>query len=127
MCIYIYTYIYSIEHYAHCTTFHQLCKQWLGLDKPPLDKCLEDFLGIQPWVNSLPEHCRNDNGFATFAALRAVAVFSLYKTHNAVRHGNFGRGDAQPAFRGFIRDAARDHIEAMKLVSVAVKRPRSSG
>ena len=117
----------SIEHYAHCKAFHQLCKQWLGLDKPPPDERLADFLGIQPWVNSLPEHCRDDNGFATVAALRAIGVFSLYKTHNAVRHGNVGRGDAQPAFKGFIRDATRDHVEAMKIVSVAFKRPRSSG
>ena len=114
----------SIEHYAFCSAFHGLCKKALGLGRPPASHCLEDFLGVQPYVLSLPEHARGRDAEATVAALRAIGVYALYRTHNGLRHG-MRAVDSTDAFRGFIREAVRGHDKAKLLVSVAFKRPRS--
>ena len=115
----------SIEHYAFCSVFHNLCKMALGLERPPATHCLGDFAGVLPYVLSLPEHAREGgNAKATVAALRAIGVYALYRTHNALRHGMRG-ADGTNTFRGFVREAVRGHDQAKRLVSVAFKRRRA--
>ena len=57
------------------------------------------------------------------AALRAIAVYALYRVHGSVRHGA-NRADAPDIFRGFIRQATERHAKSCSLVSLAFKRPR---
>ena len=102
----------SIEHYAFCSMYHRLCKRWLGLERPSAEECLSTFIGL-----TTP-----GNNYST-AALRAISVFSLYRTHNALRHGPIQQY-AEHLFRGFLREAVRGHPKAMSLLTAAFKRPR---
>ena len=65
----------EIEHYAVCINFHKLCKQGLGLDRPPTDNCLEYVLGIAPHFAALPHASRHVGASPLAAALRAMGVF----------------------------------------------------
>ena len=111
----------SIEHYACCMPFHRFCQRHLNLARPPTQHCLEDFLGISPWVDSLPFHLQGTDGRARAAALRAFAVYSLYRTHNLMRH-NPARADAEQALVGYLREAIRGHVGAAGLLSSVFKR-----
>ena len=113
----------SINHYAQCLHYNGLWRKFLGLRTPPPHLRLEDFLGIRPWPYSLPEHCRGSAGKNFAAAVRAVSVSALYKTHNAIRHGATTAVAAQFAFRGYIRESVRGHGEAMKLCTMAFSAP----
>ena len=107
----------SIEHYAFCSSFHASCARKLNLRKPPPACCLDDFLGITPYAAAPYADA------ASAAAARAIAVYSLYRTHNAVRHGA-GSAACADLFNGFLREATRGHGKAMSLVASAFKRPR---
>ena len=109
----------ALEHYAVCPRFHELCRRWLGLGKPPVDSCLADFLGIVPSPASVPRGRGRDAAQA--AALRAVGVYALYRLHNSIRHQG-GTSDVTGRFRGFVREGVRGHAKAMSLVSSAAKR-----
>ena len=85
------------QHYAFCGAFHSACARKLNLRKPPLDSCLDDFLGIAPYTAEpfqVP---------AAAAAARAIAVHVLYRTHNSVRHGAGSAASAE-LFVGFLRE-----------------------
>ena len=107
----------SIEHYAFCREFQRCCARRLNLRKPPPEKCLEDFLGITPHAE---EPYRAP---ATATAARAIAVYALFRTHNAVRYGAPAAAGAE-LFAGFLREATRGHGKAMELVASAFKRRR---
>ena len=107
----------SIEHYAFCQSFHHACARKLNLRKPPPECCLDDFLGIAPHA---AEPYQTP---AMAAAARAIAVYALYRTHNAVRHGAASTASAD-LFIGFLREATRGHAKALGLVASAFQRPR---
>ena len=102
----------SIEHYALCKVYHRLCKRWLGLDRPTMADCLAYFTGIAMEGDDWSK-----------AAIRAISVYALYRTHNAQRH-SAARLCAEQLFRGFLREAVRGHPKAMSLLTAAFKRPR---
>ena len=112
----------SLKHYCHCPVYHGLCWQHLRLERPEAAVAMSDFLLISPssrqWrVDGPPQ------GGPAAAALRALSVFALYSTHNAVRHGGDGERCAE-LFRGFLREGARGHGPAAAVVSAAHKRRR---
>ena len=93
---------HSIEHYALCKRYHDLCRKCLGISQPPVDACLDDFVGVRPWVQSLPAHCRGTDEVAAAGALRAIANYALYRSYNAVGHDSC-IGDGMAVFRTYIR------------------------
>ena len=116
----------SIEHYALCKPFHNLCQRYLGISRPPPDECLADFIGIKPYAHGLPAHRGGEDSIATAAALRALSAYSLYKLHTSIRHGACDCHDVSDAFRGFLRAAVIGHAPAMALLREVYKRPRAS-
>ena len=112
----------ALDHYAMCPRFHDLCRRWLGLGRPPVDQCLADFLGIATSPASVPRG--RDWGAAQAAALRAVGVYALYRLHTNSQHQG-GNSDVTGLFRGFVREGVRGHAKAMSLISSIVKRRRS--
>ena len=59
---------------------------------------------------------------ATAAAARAIGVYALFRTHNAIRYGAQSAAGAE-LFAGYLREATRGHGKAMELVASAFKRP----
>ena len=106
----------SIEHYAHCKLFHQLCLQQLRIQpEEPCDR-IPALIGLRYSADILPQNFIGDDSDREKAAItaRAVAVYSLYRCHNAVRHGLRHGVDAQQAFAYCTQEAVRDHEGAKR-------------
>ena len=72
------------------------------MTKPPVENRLEDMLGIAPCLKALPDHLhREPDSFDLVITLRALAVYAMYMTHGAVRHGTISRSMSEDAFCNF--------------------------
>ena len=114
----------SIEHYAGCECFHQLCRRHLGLSTPPRPQCLDDFLGVAPYLPALPALFPAAEARAACTVLRALAVFALYRVHGNARHGSWLPAELQEAFPAFVREAAQGHPKTLSFLALARRRPR---
>ena len=108
----------SVEHYAGCAEFLRLRQRFLGLPPPGVARRLAVFLGLDAEDGDAALGTRNER-----AALNAVGVYALSRTHNAVRHGS-ERAEAAELFRGFLQRAVENHAKASSLLACAGKRRR---
>ena len=116
----------SVEHYAGCRCFHRLCQRHLGLSMPPRPQCLEDFLGVAPYLPALPAVFPAGEVRAACTVLRAIGVFALYRAHGSARHGLWQPLAVQEAFPTFVREAAQSHPKALSFLALARRRPRGA-
>ena len=103
----------SVTHYGRCACYHSLCGRFLDLARPPAGHELEEFLLLGG------ESTTEGRGHAK--ALRALSVYALYRTHNAVRCAG-SSGPCADLFRGYLREGVRGHAKASSLLQVAFKR-----
>ena len=110
----------SIEHYKGCCHYHRLASNFLGLARPTDDYLMDDFIGLVTASTSCANSsmCKDE-----VAALRAIAIYALYRVHGAVRHGA-DHADTPELFRGYIRQATEHHSKSCSLVCRAFKRTR---
>ena len=113
----------SIEHYAYCPHFHNLCSKHLHIGKPPYQRCLEDFLCINPCTDIIPAHV--SDGYNSAVTLRAISLYSLYNTLGSVRHGEVSRRDAHDVFGRHLQESSRGHAGATALLFRCRVRPRT--
>ena len=109
----------SIEHYALCPEFHDLCLKHFCISRPPVVHCLEDFLCIKPCTSMLPVlmHNKGDALLKHAVTLRALSLYALYHTVGAVRHRIIGSRDARDAFGRYVQESVRGHNGAISLIS----------
>ena len=99
----------SVEHYAACPVIHDWAARKLRLARPPLTECVADFLGVAPWVASLPAHLRGEGEVCTVRCLRALVVYVTYRAHNVLRRRSALRGDIEGLLSGFLLRAVCGH------------------
>ena len=114
----------SIQHYCHCHIFHDLCRRHLSLERPEHAAALADFLLLSPSSRVLRVGVPPAGG-PQAAAMRALSVYALVRTHNARRHGGHPAGPPSDLFGGFVREGVRGHSQAMALLSSTHKRRRA--
>ena len=73
----------SVEHYSFCSRYHGCCRRFLRLEPPEAVHRLEDFLLLKP--ASRWQHGGHHETGVRAAAMRALSVYALYRTHNALR------------------------------------------
>ena len=114
----------SLEHYAICRRFHGLSGRYFGIHMTPVERCLEDLLGIAPYMASLPAHLQGQGARESAVALRALAAYALYRVHCGVRHGTIAQQDVGDAFGEFGREGTRCCPRAASLVCASRSRAR---
>ena len=101
----------SLEHYAYCGHFRELCHKHLRLS-PPAGDPVSTLVGLNRSCEETSEQ----------RALRAIALYALYRAHNGLRHGGFGQTHVHDVFAGFLREAVQGHQPSTSLVASAKKR-----
>ena len=74
-------------------------------------------LGIAPCLEAMPDHLhREPDSVDLVITLRALAVYAMYMTHGAVRHGTISRSMSEDAFGNFVSESHRQHAKASSTV-----------
>ena len=110
----------SIKHYGFCSRYHACCRRFLNLEPPEAVHRLEDFLLLRP-ASRWRRGDLHETG-VNAAAMRALSVYALYRTHNTIRLGATARNRYEELFKGYLREGVRNHPKAMALLNGIFKR-----
>ena len=116
----------GIEHYANCAQFFSLCQRHLQLKPPPVGARLAWFIGLGFDLHSSPDfEWPPASPQAALLAVRAIATYAIYRTHNACRLTISKGEEACQAFPAYVQEAIRGHSKARSLLTQAY--PQSAG
>ena len=110
----------SIEHYSSCSQFLLLGERHLQLRPPPPGARLAHFIGLGFDRHPTPEYVWPPaSPQAALLAVRAIATYALYRTHNACRFTINNAKEAMQAFPAFVHEVIKGHSKARSLLTQA--------